>query len=258
MIDPRAIVHPQAKLAANVTISPFAVIGEGVEIGDGTWVGSHAVIEGKTKIGRNNQIFQFASIGAVPQDKKFHGEDTCLEIGDENVVREFCTIHRGTEQGGGKTIIGNQNLFMNYVHIAHDCLIGDGGVFANNTTLAGHVVVGNCVNFGGFSKVLQFCTLGDYSFIAGATDIVKDVPPYLFVAGYYDNVKVYGLNLVGLKRRGFSKEVIKDLEKGFDIIYRKNLTVQQAIPELEQLAINCHEVRKFIDMLQNSKRGIVR
>jgi len=258
MIDKRAVIHPQAKIASNVTIGPFAVIGKDVEIGEGTQIGSHVVIEGNTKIGRNNKIFQFAAIGAEPQHKKYQGEPTLVEIGDENVVREFCTIHRGTVQGRSATRIGNKNFLMNYVHIAHDCLLGDGTIFANNASLAGHVTVGNYVNFGGFAKVLQFCSLGDYSFVAGATDIVKDVLPYVLVAGYYDNVKVYGLNVIGLRRHGFRDETIKMLEKAYDLIYRSNLTVQKVIPELEELAKDCVEVQGFIDVLKTTKRGIVR
>lgn len=258
MIDPRAIIGKGAKIAANVKIGPYTIIGEKVEIGENTWIGPHVVIDGNTKIGSNNKIFQFASVGAVPQHMKYAGEDTLTEIGDDNVIREFCTIHRGTAQGRGVTKIGSKNFFMNYVHIAHDCVIGNETIFTNNASLAGHVVIGNYVNLGGFAKVLQFCTLGDYSFIAGATDIVKDVPPYVLVAGYYDNVKVYGLNVIGLKRRGFNEETLKFLDQAYDIIYRKNLTTQQAIPELEQLALQCKEVQLFIDMLKNTKRGIVR
>lgn len=258
MISQHAVVHPNAKIANNVTVEPFAVIGENVEIGEGTWIGSHTVIDGNTTIGRNNKIFQFASIGAEPQDKKYHGEDTKLEIGDNNSFREFCTIHRGTVQGGGVTKIGNQNLFMNYVHIAHDCILGDDNVFANNATLAGHVTVGNYIGLGGFTKVVQFCAINDYAFAAGATDIVKDVPPYVLIGGYYDNVKVYGLNTIGLKRYGFDEETLKTLDQAFDIIYRKNLTVQQALVELEELVTKCQKVQLFIDALKNTKRGIIR
>lgn len=258
MIDERAVISPQAKIASNVSIGPFTVIGPEVEIGEGTWIGPHVVIDGHTKIGRNNKIFQFAAIGAVPQDKKYQGEDTTVEIGDENVIREFCTIHRGTAQGRRTTKIGNQNFLMNYVHIAHDCILKNGTVFANNASLAGHVTVGDYVTFGGFSKVVQHCTIGDYSFIAGATDVVKDVLPYILVAGYYENVKIYGLNIIGLKRHAFGEATIKNLEKAFSIIYRQNLTVQQALPELQKLAAECAEVQRFIDALTSSKRGIIR
>jgi UDP-N-acetylglucosamine acyltransferase len=258
MIDSRAIIEPGAKIANNVEIGPFSIIGKDVEIGEGTQIGPHVVIEGHTKIGKNNKFYQFACIGGVPQHKKYAGEDTLTEIGDENVFREFCTIHRGTIQGRGVTKIGNGNFIMNYVHIAHDCVIGNETIFTNNASLAGHVVVGNYVNLGGFAKVVQFCTLGDYCFVAGATDIAKDVPPYLLVGGYYEHLKIYGLNTIGLKRHGFSEETLKYLDMAYQIIYRQNLTTQQAIPELEKLVPQCKEVQLFIDMLRNSKRGIIR
>jgi UDP-N-acetylglucosamine acyltransferase len=258
MIDKRAIIDEGAKIGAKVKIGPFAIIGKDVEIGQGTSIGPHTVIEGKTKIGRNNKIFQFASIGAEPQDKKYQGEDTTVEIGDNNVIREFCTVHRGTAQGRASTVIGNNNFLMSYVHIAHDCVLGNNVVFANSATLAGHVTIGNFVTLGGFVKVLQFCSVGDYCFIAGSTDLVKDVPPYLLVAGCYDNVKVYGLNLIGLKRNSFSEETIKSLEQAYDIIYRESSTVQNALVKLEKLLPKCKEVQGFIDALQNSKKGIVR
>jgi UDP-N-acetylglucosamine acyltransferase len=257
-IDQRAIVNPRAKIGRKVSIGPFAIIGEHVEIGDGTWIGPNVVIDGRTKIGRNNKIFEFASIGVASQDKKYKGEDTTVEIGDDNVIREFCTIHRGTVQGINSTVIGNRNLLMNYVHVAHDCVLGNDIVLANNTTLAGHVVVGDFVTCGGFTKVLQHCSIGEHSFLAGNTDLVKDVPPYIVVAGCYDSVKVYGVNVIGLRRRGFSEEKIKLLEQIFDIVYRRNLTVQQVIPELEQMLPECPEAQKFIDVLQSSKKGIVR
>lgn len=258
MIDPRAIIEAGAKLGKDVNVGPYSIIGKDVEIGDGTVIGPHVVIEGITKIGSNNKIFQFASIGAIPQHKKYAGEETTTEIGNGNVFREFSTVHRGTVQGRRSTVIGDNNFFMNYVHIAHDCVIGNETIFTNNATLAGHVTVGDYVILGGFAKVLQFCTLGSYSFIAGATDVVKDIPPYVLIAGYYDNVKVYGLNVIGLKRHGFTDETIKYLEQAYDIIYRKNLTAQMAITQLEKLVVNCNEIQLFIDMLKNSKRGIIR
>lgn len=258
MINNTAIIDPKAKIGSNVAIGAYSIIGKDVEIGDNTWIGPHVVIEDKTKIGKNNKIFQFASIGAIPQDKKYHGESTILEIGDNNIIREFATLNLGTEAGGGITKIGNHNLFMNYVHIAHDCIINDHNIFSNNATLAGHVLVGNHANLSGFAKIAQFCFIGDYSFIGGDTTIMKDVPPYIFVAGVYESVKVYGLNLVGLKRSGFSETTIKILEDAYDIIYRKNFVVQQAIIELEKLVPKCKEVQLFIDALKNSKKGIVR
>ncbi len=258
MIDSRAVIESGAKIAPNVSIGPFSVIGKDVEIGEGTCVGPHVVIEGHTKIGRNNKFYQFASIGAVPQHKMYAGEDTLTEIGDGNTFREFCSIHRGTVQGRGTTKIGNNNFIMNYVHIAHDCIIGNETIFTNNASLAGHVVVGNYVNLGGFAKVVQFCTLGDYCFIAGATDISKDVPPFLLVGGYYEHLKIYGLNRIGLKRHGFSDETLKSLDTAYELIYRKNLTTRQVIPILEEMVPHCKEVQLFVDMLKNTKRGIIR
>lgn len=258
MIDKTAVISSKAKIASGVTVGPYTIIGPDVEIDEGTKIGPHAVIEGPTKIGRNNKIFQFAAIGAEPQDKKYKGEASTLEVGDDNVFREFCTIHRGTEQGINKTVIGNGNLFMNYVHIAHDCIVGNETIFANNASLAGHVIVGNFAIISAFAKVVQFCSIGEYAFVAGATDILKDVPPFVLVSGYHDNVKTYGLNVIGLRRRGFSEETISVLKKAYNIIYRQDLTTQQAIPELEKLVPECKEVQLFIDVLKKSERGIVR
>ena len=258
MIDNRAIITDGAKIASNVKIGPYAVIGNKVEIGEGSWIGSHAVIEGRTKIGKNNQIFQFASIGAIPQDKKYHGEDTVLEIGDGNIFREFCTVHLGTVQGGGITKVGNDNLIMNYVHIAHDCIVGNNVVLSNNASLAGHVIVGDHAIFGGFAKVAQFTKLGAYSFLVANADIGKDILPYVIVAGSVDTAKLYGLNVIGLKRHGFSELTIQDLKTAYNIILRKNLTVTQAIVELENMVQTCVEVQLFIDMLKQSERGILR
>lgn len=258
MIDHRAIVAANAKIADNVTIEPFAIIGDKVEIGEGSWVGSHAVIGGRTKIGKNNLIFQFASIGAIPQDKKYHGEDTVLEIGDGNSFREFCTVHLGTVQGGGITKIGNDNLIMNYVHIAHDCIIGNNVVFSNNSSLAGHVIVDDHVIFGGFAKVAQFTRIGIYSFLIANSDISKDVLPYVIAGGSLDIAKLYGLNLIGLKRHGFSEQTIQNLKKAYNVILRQSLTTAQAILELEKMALDCGEIKPFIQMLEQSERGILR
>lgn len=258
MIDPRAIVAKGAKIARDVVIEPYVIIGDKVEIGEGSWVGSHVVIEGRTKIGKNNQIFQFASIGAMPQDKKYHDEDTILEIGDGNTFREFCTVHLGTIQGGGITRIGNNNLIMNYVHIAHDCIIGNETVFSNNASLAGHVIVDDYVIFAGFAKVGQFVRIGAYSFLGANTDIGKDILPYVIASGTVDAAKLYGLNLIGLKRQGFSEDTIKSLKQAYNIILRKNLTVDQAISELEKMVATCSEIQPFITMLKQSERGILR
>ncbi|EKE01646.1 MAG: UDP-N-acetylglucosamine acyltransferase [uncultured bacterium] len=258
MIDQRAIVDKGAKIASNVKIGPYAIIGKYVEIGEGSWVGPHAVIDGQTKIGKNNHIFQMASIGSIPQDKKYHGEDTTLEIGDNNTFREFCTINLGTTQGGGATKIGNNNLFMNYVHIAHDCIVGNDTVFSNNASLAGHVIVGDYAIFGGFVKVAQFVRIGAYSFFIGGADIGKDILPYVIAGGNLDTAKLYGLNLIGLKRHGFSEQTLVHLKDAYNIILRKKLTVAQAIPELESMLRVCPEAQLFIDILKQSERGILR
>lgn len=258
MIDSKAVVDKKAKIAPDVKVGPYAIIGKDVEIAAGSWVGPHAMIEGRTKIGKNNQIFQFASIGTIPQDKKYHGEDTALEIGDNNIFREFCTINLGTEQGGGVTKIGDGNLFMNYAHVAHDCLIGNETVFSNNASLAGHVVVDNYVIFGGFTKIAQFVRIGAYSFTVGGSDITKDVLPYIIAGGSFDAAKLYGLNLVGLKRHGFSEQTLQHLKVAYNIILRKKLTVVQAIAELESMLSECSAVQLFIDILKKSERGILR
>lgn len=258
MIDHRAQVSKEAKIANNVRIAPYAIIGPNVEIGEGSWVGSHTVIEGRTKIGKNNQIFQFASIGAIPQDKKYHGEDSLLEIGDGNVFREFCTVHLGTENGGGITKIGSNNLIMNYVHIAHDCIVGNNIVFSNNASLAGHVIVNDHVIFGGFAKVAQFTRLGAYSLLVANIDLGKDILPYVIAGGSVDTMKLYGLNIIGLKRHGFPENTIQKLKDAYNIILRKGLTVPQAIEELEKMVIDCREIQLFIDILKQSERGILR
>lgn len=258
MIDSRAIVAEGAKIAKNVVIGPYAIIGGNVEIGENSSVGSHAVIEGNTKIGKNNKIFQFASIGAVPQDKKYQGEKTLLEIGDNNTFREFCTVNLGTVQGGGITKVGNNNLIMNYVHIAHDCIVGNNIVFSNNASLAGHIIVDDHVIFGGFAKVAQFTRIGAYSLLVANIDLGKDVLPYVIAGGTVDTVKLYGLNLIGLKRHGFSEETMQNIKTAYNVILRKGLTVEQAVAELENMVTACPEIQLFIDMLKQSKRGILR
>ncbi len=258
MIDKKAVIAPGAKLADDVSVGPYAVVGEHVEIGSGTTVGPHAVIDGNTKIGKNNQIFQFASIGAIPQDKKFHGETTYLEIGDGNTFREFCTVHLGTEQGGGVTKIGNKNLIMNYVHVGHDCIVGNEVVLSNYAALAGHAIVEDYVIFGGFAKVAQFTHLGTHSFLVANSDVGKDVLPFVIVAGNVDTCKSYGLNLVGLRRHGFSAETIKILKDAYNIVLRKHLKLDEAVHELQPLVAKCAEVQHFIDIIQQSKRGILR
>lgn len=254
VIDKTAIIDPSAKIANNVHIGPYSVIGADVEIGEGTWIGPHVVIQGPTRIGRDNKIFQFSSIGEEPQDLKYKGEKTLLEIGDRNMIREFCTLNRGTVQDNSLTRIGNDNLFMAYVHIAHDCMIGNHNIFANNASLAGHAIVEDYVNLGGFSGVFQFCRLGSYSFITTNSVVIKDVPPYVKVSGYY--AKPYGLNTVGLQRRGFNSDTMLQLKRAYKIIYRNGLTVANAIDELRKM--NVPEVQPLIEFLETSKAGIAR
>lgn len=256
MIHPTAIVHPTAKIASDVSIGPWSVIGENVVIDHGTKIGAHVVINGPTILGKNNQIFQFSSLGEMPQDKKYQGEQTLLQIGDNNIIREFCTFNRGTIQDHGITAIGNNNLFMAYVHIAHDCKIGSNTIFANNASLAGHVQVGDYANLGAFVGVFQFCHIGQYSFIAGCSVVVKDIPPFLKVSGHY--AKPYGLNSVGLKRNAFSQEVMLKLKRAYKIIYRQGLTVRQALIELSGAELHCAAVDQLASFIANSKYGIVR
>lgn len=255
MIDARAIISPKAQLAKDVSVGPWSIIGPDVIIDSGTKVGPHVVIQGPTIIGKNNTIFQFNSLGEQPQDKKYQGEPTRLEIGDNNIIREFCTFNRGTIQGGEVTRIGDDNLFMAYVHIAHDCIIGNGTIFSNNASLAGHVVVDDFVTFGGFSGVHQYCHIGMHSFISKAM-ITKDVVPFVIVSGHEPSV--YGLNLVGLKRRGFSADTLAFLQRAYKIIFRQGLTSVQAIDTLKTMLLECSEIQLLIDALSRSERGIVR
>ncbi len=257
MIHPSAIIDATAVLASDVSVGPWTIIGADVVVGPGTVIESHVVIKGPTRIGADNHIFQFASVGEDPQDKKYQGEKSLLEIGDRNVIRECCTINRGTEQGGGATRIGNDNLFMAYVHIAHDCLIGNNTVFSNYAALAGHVRVDDYVTLGGYAAVHQFCHIGAYSFIAGGTLVVQDVLPYVLVVANHE-AKVCGLNKIGLKRRGFSVEKIEALRQAYKIILRQGLTVELALQEMQVLAKQHTEVMAMINMLQQSERGVTR
>ncbi len=256
MIHETAQIDSTAKLADNVQVGPWTCIGSDVEIGEGTIIGPNAVINGPTKIGKNNRIYQFNSIGEAPQSKKYDAEPTRLEIGDDNIIREFCTIHRGTEQGGGITKLGDRNYIMAYVHIAHDCIVGNDITFANNAALSGHVTVADHANFGGFSAVHQFCMIGAYCFVAGATSVPKDVPPFVLVSGH--PASVYGLNIVGLKRHGFSDDTIALLRRAYNVIYRQGYKAQQAVEQLEIMANGNKEVFMLIDALNQSTRGIVR
>nr|AQQ74529.1 hypothetical protein [uncultured bacterium] len=256
MIDPRAIVDPGAKVAPDAVIGPFTIIGDGVEIAAGCRIGPHVVIRGPTRIGRDTQIFQFASIGEAPQDKKYGGEPTRLEIGERNVIRESVSIHRGTLQGGGVTRIGNDNLIMIGAHIAHDCTVGNHTIFANNATLAGHVTIEDHVILGGATLVRQFCALGIHSFTAGASIINKDVPPFVLVSGHM--ARPYGLNVEGLKRRGFSPAVVRQLRQAYKILYRSNLALDQALASLNEMAGACAEIGVMARFIERSQQGIVR
>lgn len=257
MISDSAQIHPDALIGENVSIGAFSIIGKDVAIGADTSIGPHVVINGPTKIGTKNKIFQFSSIGEDPQDKKYHGErESYLEIGNGNTIREFCTINRGTKDGGGVTRIGNDNWIMAYVHIAHDCIVGNNTVFANNATLAGHVTIDDFVILGGFTGVHQFCRIGKYSLTAISSVVVKDVPPYLIVAG--NTAKPSGLNREGLKRLGYSSDTINALKKAYKIIYRDGLILADAISALKELTKDTSEIELYIEFLESSSRGIAR
>lgn len=256
MISEHAIIHPSAQLAEGVTVGPGTIIGEGVEIGEGSSIGPQAVILGPTKIGKRNKIFQFSSIGDEPQDITYKGEPTCLEIGDDNIIREFCMISRGTVKGGGLTRLGNHNFLMAYTHVGHDCMVGNHVVMVNYSALSGHVEVHDYANIGAYAAIHQFCRVGAYAFVARATYVTKDVLPYLMIAGH--STSACGINTVGLRRGGFSSAAIDCLRRAYKIIFRKGLTVQQAIAELEPFQSEYPEVLPLIDALNQSTRGIVR
>lgn len=257
MINPTALVHPDAKIGPGVTIGAYSIVSERVEIGENSRIGPHVVLKGPTKIGRENRIFQFCSIGDDPQDKKFQGEpESILEIGDGNTIREYCSINRGTRGGGGFTRIGNDNWIMAYVHIAHDCIIGNDNIFANNATLAGHVSIHDHVILGGFTGVHQYCTIGSYSFTAISSVVVKDVPPYIIVSG--NTAKPKGLNREGLKRHGFSLELMENLRNAYKTIYRNGLIINESLEQLCDLSDTCPEVAAFCSFIRESSRGIVR
>lgn len=255
MIHPAAMIDPTAQLASDVEVGPFSIIGPGVEIGAGTRVASHVVIRGPTRIGRNNHIFQFCSIGEDCQDKKYRGEPTRLEIGDDNVIREHVTIHRGTVQDQGLTRIGDRNLLMVAVHIAHDCLIGNDNIFANTTGIAGHVHIGDGVLLGGMSGIHQFCRIGSYAMTAGCSLVLKDIPAYVMVGG--NPAAARGMNFEGMRRRGMAKDTIASLRQAYRLVYRQGLTLEQALRELQQLPA-APELALFIESLRASERGITR
>ena len=256
MIDKLAFVHPSAKIGKNVTIGPWSYVGEGVELGDDCWLSSHVVIKGPSKIGKGNRFFQFVSVGEACQDKKYAGEPTKLIMGDNNIIREFVSIHRGTVQDKSETRIGSNNLLMNNVHIAHDCVLGDNVILASNAMIAGHVHVGDWAILGGMAGVHQFVKIGEHSFVAGASLILQDVPPYVLASG--QPAVPRGLNREGLKRRGFSKEAQQAVMRAYKAFYRKNLTVDEAAESLREEANELPEVSKMIDFITHSSRGIIR
>jgi UDP-N-acetylglucosamine acyltransferase len=257
LIHPTAIIDPSAELADDVEIGAYSVIGKKVKIDTGNTIASHVVINGPTSIGKDNIFYQFGSIGEAPQDKKYQGEDTVLEIGERNVIREFTTLNRGTIQDRGATTLGDDNLIMAYVHIAHDCVLGSNIILANNVALAGHVNIHSHAILGGFSLVHQFCTVGSYAFTAMNSVISKDIPPYLMVSGHM--AKPHGLNIEGLKRQGFHAETLKSIRNAYKALYRSNLTLDDAITEINELATNCSELGLMIDFLQNNvQRGVIR
>lgn len=256
MIDPRAVIDPSAQLDEGVSIGPFTVIGSGVSVGRGTRIGPHCVINGPTRIGRDNRIFQFASVGEDPQDKKYDGEETYLEIGDNNVIREFSTINRGTAQDAGATRIGNDNLLMAYIHVAHDCQIGDHVIMANAASLGGHVWVDDWAILGGFTIAHQFSHIGAHSFCAMGTHVSKDIPPFVTVSG--QPAKPHGINSEGLRRRAFSSEAITWIKRGYKLIYKQQLKLEEALAELREMQKECPELALFVDFLEHSERGIVR
>ncbi|PCH65198.1 MAG: acyl-[acyl-carrier-protein]--UDP-N-acetylglucosamine O-acyltransferase [Gammaproteobacteria bacterium] len=256
MIHSTAIIDPSATVADDVTVGPYSVIGPDVEIGSGCVIASHVVINGPTKLGKNNKIYQFSSIGEDPQDKKFDGEATLLEIGDNNLIRENCTINRGTVQGGGITKIGDNNWIMAYVHIAHDCIIGSDNILANNASLAGHVVIDDFVILGGFTLVSQFNYIGSHAFSAMGSVISRNIPPYVLVSGHM--AKPVGVNVEGLKRREFSDLQIKNIRQAYKLTYRSGLRVEEAEHKLQQIEQQDNEITSFMDFLKKQQGGIIR
>jgi len=255
-IHPTAIISDSANIADDVEVGPYSVIGDDVEIGSGSRIESHVVVNGPTRIGKNNHIYQFSSVGDDPQDKKYRDEPTKLEIGDDNTIREYCTISRGTIQDDGVTSIGSDNWIMAYVHVAHDCRVGDHCIFANNATLAGHVHVGDWAIFAGFTGAHQFCHIGAHAFLGMYSGTSRDVPAYTMIGGQPPAPK--GINAEGLKRRGFSTDQIRNIRNAYRVVYRSGLKLADAIARLEEIGPDQHELDIFIGSLKNSERGILR
>jgi len=257
MIHPTAIIDPKADISEGVEIGPFSIVEKGVFLGEGTKIGPHVIVREGTRIGKGCRIFQFASIGEAPQFSGYKGEKTFLQIGDQNIIREFVTLHRGTIKGGGRTVIGNENFLMAYSHVAHDCQIGNGVVMANGATLAGHIVIEDLAVIGGIVAIHQFCRVGTHAFIGGVSGVTLDIPPYMLASG--SHVKLFGLNTVGLKRANFSEETLKALKKAYRIIFRSSLTLEKAIKRMGEDEISkMPEVQHLLHFIQHSKRGIAR
>jgi UDP-N-acetylglucosamine acyltransferase len=256
MIHPTAIVDSKAKIASGVSIGAYSIVGAGVEIGAGTSIGPHVVIEGTTRIGRDNRIFQFASIGAIPQDKKFGGESSELVIGDRNLIREFVTLNRGTGEGGGATRIGNDNWIMAYAHVAHDCTVGNHTIFSNNATLAGHVTIGDYAILSGFAGVHQFCRIGAHAFIGMGCLVNGDVPPFVMVAADYGRPR--GINSEGLKRRGFDAERIASIKRAYRTLYMGGRSIDEARRELAAQASESEDVATMLAFIERSERALMR
>lgn len=255
-IHKTAIVNDGAVIHDGVEIGAYAVIGAHVELGENTCIGNHANITGHTKLGKNNNVFCFASIGEAPQHKQYKGEATRLEVGDNNIIREFCTLHTGTVSGNGVTKIGNNNLMMAYVHVAHDCIIGDNIIFANSVALGGHVVVKDWATFGAYSIVHQFSTIGEHAMLAGATGVDRDIPPYIMAMGF--RAAPRGINSEGLKRRNFSQKQIENIKNAYRILYRNDLSYDEAKLQITELAHEQKELSVFTDFFNQSSRGVIR
>jgi len=256
MIHPTAIIDPKAELADDVSVGAYCVIGPKVQIDSGTTIGPHVVIDGPTRIGKRNRIYPHCALGADPQDKKFAGEDAWLEIGDHNMIREFCSFNRGTEDGGGVTKIGNHNWLMAYVHIAHDCIVGNDNIFANAASLAGHVLIEDQIILGGFTLIHQFCRVGKHAFTSMGSIINRDVPPYVTVAGKMAVPR--GINSEGLRRRGFSSERIAHVRKAYKVLYMSGLKLSEAMDELVKMADSDTDITPLVEFIRESQRSIVR
>jgi UDP-N-acetylglucosamine acyltransferase len=255
-IHPSAIVDKNAVLGTGVEIGAYSIIGPKVVIGDNCWIGNHANLTGNTTIGENSKIYHYASIGEAPQDKKYNGEDTRLVIGNNNTIREYCTLNTGTAQDRGVTTIGHNNWIMAYVHIAHDCIVGDNTIFANGVTLAGHVTVKNWAILGGLSPIHQYCIIGEHTMVGGQSSVAQDIPPYTLASGFHASPR--GINVEGLKRRGFSIEQIDNIKQAYKILYRNGLSYNEAREIITEMADEHHELKPFVEFFKQSTRGIIR